>query len=323
MKKVSVICVFIFAFVLMSPVVFAADDANKPAQQKDTNDMKVAPRPFELNDEMIDRFMARLTQNDAEKAKELEKLRKDDPAKFRDEIGKLIRERRGDRGRSFWGPEEGQPGRPGMPGMPVMPNVPPGGGFGAMGGGPGGPGGPENQPRPMDEMMGRRGWFADRIAEYQKWLKENYPNEANKLEELQKKDPELYQRQAWFSASRYWRIFEASKDNPELANILKQQLELNDAQDKLLDQIKKAADDKEKKKLVGQLKEVLDKKYDLIVAQKENAYKQLQKRLEGLKKHIEESQANVEKWHKAEYKKGQVDARLKELVGPDDNFKWD
>jgi hypothetical protein len=165
--------------------------------------------------------------------------------------------------------------------------------------------------------------MGERVEEFNKWLKENYPNEANKLEELQKKDPELYQRQWRLIAGKYWRIFEVSKENPELARILKEQIELNDTQERLVRQLRRADNEQEKEKLIGQLKDVLNKKYDLIVAQKKIAYEMLRKRLENLQKHVEESQTNVEKWQKPEFKKQQVEERLKDLVGTSDKFEWD
>jgi len=48
-------------------------------------------RRFELTDEEIDRIMEGLKEKDPAKAKELAKLRQEEPEKFREELGKVMR----------------------------------------------------------------------------------------------------------------------------------------------------------------------------------------------------------------------------------------
>jgi len=50
-------------------------------------------KQFQLTDEMINRIMSRMAQSDPEKAKELEKLRKSDPEKFKAELMQNMRNR--------------------------------------------------------------------------------------------------------------------------------------------------------------------------------------------------------------------------------------
>ncbi len=50
-------------------------------------------RQFQLTDEMINRIMSGMAQSDPEKAKELEKLRKSDPEKFKAELMQNMRNR--------------------------------------------------------------------------------------------------------------------------------------------------------------------------------------------------------------------------------------
>ncbi len=63
-------------------------------------------RQFQLTDEMINRIMERLAQSDPEKAKELEKLRKSDPVKFKAQLMKSMRNRMR-QGRSDMGQKQG------------------------------------------------------------------------------------------------------------------------------------------------------------------------------------------------------------------------
>ena len=51
-------------------------------------------RQLQLTDEMINRIMGRLAEADPEKAKELEKLRKSDPEKFKAELMKSMQSMR-------------------------------------------------------------------------------------------------------------------------------------------------------------------------------------------------------------------------------------
>ena len=338
MTKVYVV---ISAVLLMTAFVFAADQTAASAGQSDANQIGAATRPipFEVPDEMIDRIMARLSEQEPEKAKELEKLRNEDKAKFMEQLSQLFRERMGERMRPRRGDfgEEEQPAAGGRPGF----HGGYGGGFGMQAGtGPNevemqnfmnmfrdrqgrmeGPG-PGQGPQP-DMMRRRFGWMADRVEDFPKWLKDDYPEDANRLDELQKKDPGLYQQESMRIAAKYWQEFEASRDNPELAKILKEQNGLNDNQERILRRLRRPDNEQEKEELIGQLKKLLDRKYDLIVARKKIAYDRLRKKLEDLQKQVMESQTNVEKWEKLEFKQQQVEARLKELVGTNKTFDWD
>ncbi len=82
--------------------------------------------------------------------------------------------------------------------------------------------------------------------EYLDWLKENYPQEAQELEKVRQENPELYMRRVMRSGRKYGRIAEAAKDNPELAAVLKEDLELKDERDEIVQKLRSAEDgDKE------------------------------------------------------------------------------
>jgi hypothetical protein len=156
---------------------------------------------------------------------------------------------------------------------------------------------------------------------YLDWLKENYAEEAEKLAELSGKDIDLYSRQLGLSFKKYGRIAEAAGENPQLAEVLKKDLALKQQQDKLLGEIETAGD-KEKEELVKELKEVISNRFDVIVERKQIEYEQLLKKLERLKNEVEQRKAKMEKWKDVEFKNESVKARLKELLGKADEFKW-
>jgi hypothetical protein len=245
---------------------------------------------FELTEEKIERIMNQLAKTDPEKAEELKQLQAKDPEKFKAEIREVMREQFGKRFRERMEKRSEQHSKK----------------FGE----PFGPGG-------MPPGVGMP-WRYDK---YLNWLKENYAEEAKKLAELSTKDTDLYSKQLELSLKKYGRIAEAARENPQLAEVLKEDLALRQQQDKLLGQIETAGD-KEKEKLVTELKEVLNHRFDAILKRKQIEYEQLLKKLERLKKEVEQRNAKVEKWKDAGFKNESVKARLKELLGKTDEFKW-
>ena len=69
---------------------------------------------------------------------------------------------------------------------------------------------------------------------------------TKKLTELKEENPELYRRKFGLSFKKYGRIAEVAKENPELAEVLKQDLELMKKQRELLAKIRTATDDEKK-----------------------------------------------------------------------------
>jgi hypothetical protein len=265
---------------------------------------KGKPGRFELTEERIERIMNQLAKTDPEKAEELKQLQEKDPEKFKAELREVMQEQLGKRFRERMEKRSGQHmkegGEPFGPGgmPPDSCNTPPG-----PGGMPPGVGMP---------------WRYDK---YLDWLKENYAEEAKKLAELSTKDIDLYSKQLKLSLKKYGRIAEAARENPQLAEVLKEDLALKQQQDKLLGEIETAGD-KEKEELVKELKEVLNHRFDAILKRKQIEYEQLLKKLERLKKEVEQRNAKVEKWKDAGFKNESVKARLEELLGKTGEFKW-
>ena len=265
-------------------------------KEKDANTVRTArsQQRFEPTKEMIDSLMEELKMKDPQKAKTLADLREKDPAKFAEEIRTIFREqmrqRMGDRD---FGPPEG---RFGDFNRPMEGREGP-----REGGGQRGPGG-RDEPRPWRDMA------RDRQEEFIKWLNENYPNEAKKLEAL-RQNQELFDRQLGMLMRKYFRIFIISRENPELAEVLKRDLVLMDERNDLLRRIAETKQAKQREELKAQLTAVVSARYDLIVQRTELEYKQLSKRLEELKKQIE-------KWKDEAVKKEKVSEQVKELTDP-------
>jgi len=213
--------------------------------------------------------MISLKQSDPAKAKELAKLHKEDPEKFKIELRKYA---------------------------------------------------PEEYGKIIRERM--ETWRHRRQTEFIEWLEKNYLQQAKELATL-KGQPDLYWKKFDLVRGKYWRIFEEEKRNPELAEVLKEDLELKERRDELLIRIKAAKTESQKKKLAAQLEEIVSQRYDLIVRKKEIAYERLLKWLEELKNRIKESRGEIAKSKDEEAKAENVKRRMRELTEGIPKFNWD
>ena len=156
--------------------------------------------------------------------------------------------------------------------------------------------------------------------EYIKWLEKNFPDEAQELEELQEKDPEQYFRSAFASRRKYGRIMDAEKRNPELGEVLKEDLEIQKLSTGLVEEIN-SAKDKKRQELIKELESLVSKRFDLIVRKKQLQYEDLQKRLEQMQKELKQRQLEVKKLQ--ESKEKAVKERLSELIDQSEKVNWE
>jgi hypothetical protein len=264
--------------------------------------------PAKASPERIERLLDRIAENNPERAKELRKLKEENPEQFRTELRELMRRRFEERSGSHLKERPRHRGRKGKDELDRRAS------FGPP---PAGGGGPFE--RGGRSHMRKR--TAARHAEYIEWLEQNYPEEAEKLQQLRDKDPDLYRRQLMLSVKKYGRIAEASRENPGLAELLKKDFELKRARNELVEQI---ADSKEaeREELVKELEEIISQRFDLIVERKQIEYDQLREKLEQLKKKVEESESKVEKWKDPEFKQQNIKTRVEKLIDDAQEFRW-
>ncbi|MFC1676700.1 hypothetical protein ACFL3G_06510 [Planctomycetota bacterium] len=258
---------------------------------------------MELTEERIDHIMERIAERNPEEAEKLTQLRKDDPNEFKESLRRRMRELRNGRssrrGKTGSSKKTGDghrmgPEKPGGPGMPS-----------AVGG--------------RGRKMG--GGIRAEFIEHIEWLEKNYPKKAKWLEKLKEKDPKQYRSRIAESFKEYRGIREAEKDNPELATILKKDLELKRTRGKLTRKIRTAKGE-EKDGLVKELTEVVNSRYDLIVKRKYLEYEQLARKLAKLQEKVKQSEAKVDEWKNPEFKEKNVKDRVVELTKDSKKFKW-
>jgi hypothetical protein len=160
-----------------------------------------------------------------------------------------------------------------------------------------------------------------RHEEYMKWLEKNYPEEAIKLSQARSKNPELYFQQLSASIEQNGKLFRADKDNPAMAKLIRDDIELKAQINKTLEQLKTATDENKKKAIKDELQTLVAKRFDLILAQKQLRYQDLNKRLENLKEEIKKQESELDKLK--DKKDAEVKKRIEELLNPTAELKWD
>jgi hypothetical protein len=178
----------------------------------------------------------------------------------------------------------------------------------------------------LGKIMSKRAktWWDKKRAEFTEWLRKNYSRQAEELAKLEYTEPDLYWKKFDLVRDKYWRIFEEEHRNPEMAEVLKEDLALREREEELVSRIKAAKKEAEKKELTTELEEVISRRFDLIIRRKQIAYERLLKWLEELKSRIKHSNEEIVKWQNEEFKAENVARRLKELI--DENklkFRWD
>ncbi|GEM_PF-3037287 len=181
---------------------------------------------------------------------------------------------------------------------------------------------PENG-RTQTDVRPRFRTIGQRYSDYLQWLEDNYPDEAEELENLQQENPELFGRHLRISLRKYGEIFHADRENPELADLLKEDLRLKERRDYLLDKIRQediAAEDGEQ--LESQIRQVVAERFDVIVEIKQFRHDQLEQRLRRLQRDLRRRHRQLEIWQ--EQKEQKLEERMSELLEQKDpQFYWD
>lgn len=152
------------------------------------------------------------------------------------------------------------------------------------------------------------------------WLQKNFEEEAKNLQAIKENCPDTYERHLALSRQQYNRIMETERKNPELAEVMKQDVRLTKQRGVLLAKISKAKDS-ERKKLIAELKKIVDARFDIIVKKKQLRYENLEKRIDWLSKKIEENKIETQKL--IEKKEEKTKERLAELLSEAEKMNWD
>jgi len=163
----------------------------------------------------------------------------------------------------------------------------------------------------------------ERRAEFLAFLDKSVPKVAEELAKLKDRNPDLYTTKYDLARRKYDRAFEESGRNPDLAEILLEDLKLKEQSEYLVTKVKATKSERDKKRLTAQLERVLSDRYDLIVRQKQMAYERFLHWLEELKKRIEKSKSEIIRAKKKDVRAENIKERMETLLEGTKGFSWD
>lgn len=166
-------------------------------------------------------------------------------------------------------------------------------------------------------------WREQRRNDFLEWLQKNLPDEAEELSKIKERNPDLYGKKYDLAWRNFGRIFEERGRNPDLTNVLVEDLKLKKREDDLVGKIKATKDQKEKERLDAELEQVTGNRYDLILRRKQITYEWLLKRLEELQNRVKDSRAEMLKFQDPKVKTENVKQRKKDLLEKKEGFRWD
>jgi len=164
---------------------------------------------------------------------------------------------------------------------------------------------------------------AERRARFLEWLAKNVSEEAEELAKLKETSPNLYGEKYELVWKKYGRIYDESRRNPKWAEVLLEDVKLQNRRDELVAKIKTTNNKEVEKKLTAELEEVIGLRYDVILRRKQMAYERLLRRLEELQNRIKESRTDIRRAQDAKVKAENVKKRAQDLFEEKKVFNWD
>lgn len=158
-----------------------------------------------------------------------------------------------------------------------------------------------------------RQYLMNQLDEYMAWLEENAPQEAKRLEALRHADPDEFVNQVAVSRRRYEPVIRAQKRNPELAELLMVDIDLQDQRDMLLSQIA-LAQGRQRDVLIEQLAEVVSRRFDVIVQKRHIKFAEIEARIEKMRQSLQAQKNELQRLTRQKQRVTQD--RVKELLQP-------
>lgn len=254
-----------------------------------------------IPEDRINQILLQIRNQNPARADELEKLRKENPDAFRSqlrmEVLRLYQQPAGPAAQD--GPAKGGPQGPAAQARPPQ------------------PGG--SRPEPGSPERWRERWER-KHDDFVVWLDKNYPPEAIALKQIRDKEPDKYMERVMEKMHTYDPIREAERRNPKLAQLMKDDLEQQKQRDALLKQIH-SANEKDKEKLMTDLKDNVSRRFDIIMARKQIQYDDLKTRLQELQKEVQKQEKDLDKLKNN--KDNAVKEHLDELTQKAEKMQWD
>ncbi|ARN56752.1 hypothetical protein [Sedimentisphaera salicampi] len=229
---------------------------------------------------MYNRMLEKIAEEDKARAEKLRTLREENPKEFHEEMKEMLK---GKMGRpDFRGHDDHH--RPG-----------------------------ERRFEPGERFRAKfKERFAKRNDEFIEWLEENFPEEAEKMEKAFEADPNSAFKNTAYIRNKYRRIFEIEKRHPEMAELMKNDLELKERRDQITKQLRSCEDEQEKKELKNELRDIVSMRFNVILEKRRLKLEDLKEKLKQIEKEINKQQNDLETLD--DQRDSLIKSRMEELV---------
>ena len=160
-----------------------------------------------------------------------------------------------------------------------------------------------------------------RNDEFIDWLRDNFPVEAERFDIAAEANPEESFRDLMPLMMKYREIFVTEKKNPELAELMKKDMQLHERRNEILTALQNTDNEQERQKLETEIKDIVAARFDLILEKRKMRFEELQRRLEELSKEIERQKIELSELDSR--RDEQIQSRIEELLSADKKMKWD
>ena len=239
---------------------------------------------LELSRESIDQLLSKLDTESPALARQLRQWRKDDPFRFVLEIRRIALARNPKAAKAAGRQPKSVTGEIAVPVDPTR----------------------QGQWRQNQEKQ---------IADFLEWFGAAYPEKAKPLQQLRKKDYEEFLNHISAVRRRFEPLMRTEKRDPELAKILRKDIELQDLCGELLGKIA-AAKDKDRRTLTEQLTRVVANQFDIIVQKRRMKYADIESKIGQMQKEVDEQKRQLDQL--VQKKEQATQDRVKELLTPPD-----
>ena len=176
-------------------------------------------------------------------------------------------------------------------------------------------------PKPPEQPAADPQWKTHLRKEHEAffaWLEKNYSDKAEELKQVGNQQPDKF-AQCMDEAIKVYEPIQKAERFPELAKVLRDDIELKSQRDDVLCKLCSAKDE-QRDEYLKQLKEIVSARFDVIIQKKQLEYDHIRKRLDWLNKKLEQHGSELQKLK--DEKDQSVEKRIQELIDGKVQIDW-
>lgn len=155
--------------------------------------------------------------------------------------------------------------------------------------------------------------------EFLQWYKEFFPKNSKRLEELRKKDKNLFEEHYKLTEKKFGDAMEVYKRNPDYGIVVVEDLFNADRQSKTLRKIRSEKDKRKKQKHIDKLRRIVSTRFDLAVKIKKFKFEELRQSIKRLEKKLASRQNRLEE--RLKRRDQEIEERTKKLLEDEEKCK--